>query len=325
MDHLYVEHCAGDIQLADIMTKVLPGVRQEYLAGLIGLGPQVSGAQTSFVRVEAVQAPVVGAEAMPPNPATAFRAANALVLLILLHQVLECRSEGDEDDDNEPVNFDLYVMLLLMTFSVLFIWESGKYCLQRTVRRVSDEEPLVRVAHEDNDEHRLKRERRQEAVRRVIERESEGLRRRLKNEEDDLTAPIVNVQVTTSVPTSSVPDPAPPPPPPFVPPPCGLTNSGGLGLPPEGEGLSASTSSCSSKGVATGSVRRRDCATQTDGSQGLTYEQMCGLETITTSSRTPGALHIFPECHALRNVTSTNRRMFCRYCIQSLRHQNRVG
>ena len=129
---LIVEHCAGDVQLADILTKVLPGVRHEYLAGLIGLAPQVSNAQTSFGGVEAVQASVIEAEVTQPSPVSVCRAANALALLILLQQVLECGSEGDGDEESEPVNFDLYVMLLLMTFSVLFLWESGKQLFAET-------------------------------------------------------------------------------------------------------------------------------------------------------------------------------------------------
>ena len=65
----------------------------------------------------------------------------------------------------------------------------------------------------------------------------------------------------------------------------------------------------------------RTISTQTDGPRGLTEQQLCELEVLTTASKTPGALHIFPDCHALRNVTSTNRRMFCRYCLMNLRQQ----
>lgn len=60
---------------------------------------------------------------------------------------------------------------------------------------------------------------------------------------------------------------------------------------------------------------RREIAVQTDFPRGLTYEEMCSVHLVTTTSRTPGAVHLFPECHALRGVTSTNRRMFCRYCL----------
>ena len=320
-NELIVEHCAGDIQLADILTKVLPGVRHEYLAGLIGLGPQVSDVQTSFVGVEAVQASVVEAEATQPSPVSVYRAANALVLLILLQQVLECRSEDDDFEEQEPVNFDLYVMLLLMTFSVLFIWESGKYCISRVSRNSQGDDPLVRMIRDDSEDHRLKRERRQEAVRRVIERESEGIRRRLSHDVDEGQAPVVNVQVTTSVPASSSSDPLPPPPPPYPPSSRESGGSSGLGLALFEERGASSVEGYSGSSSGT----RKDCATQTDGPQGLTFEQMCGLEMITTTSKTPGALHIFPECHALRNVTSTNRRSVCKYCIQSLRQRGKVS
>ena len=60
---------------------------------------------------------------------------------------------------------------------------------------------------------------------------------------------------------------------------------------------------------------RREVSVQTDPLGGLTHPEMCELEMITSTARTPGAVHIFPNCHALRGVT-TNRRQFCRYCLQ---------
>ena len=196
-------------------------------------------------------------------------------------------------------------------------------CLQRLVRAPQSDDCHVRMVQDEGDEQRLRREKRQEAVRRVIERESEGIRRRLRPDQDEVQPPIVNVQVTTSLPSSSNADPVPPPPPPPV---ASLLREvggpSGLGLSskeePYGAISSGSRSVCSSE-------TRRDCATQTEGPQGLTFDQMCGLEMITTTSKTPGALHIFPECHALRNVTGTNRRMICKYCIQSLRHKGRLS
>ena len=65
----------------------------------------------------------------------------------------------------------------------------------------------------------------------------------------------------------------------------------------------------------------RDTATQTDFPVGLSHVQLCEFEMITTNSRTPGALHLFPQCHALRNVAGTSRRMICRYCLQTLRER----
>ena len=62
---------------------------------------------------------------------------------------------------------------------------------------------------------------------------------------------------------------------------------------------------------------------QTDGATGLTDQQLCEIEIITSSARTPGVLHIFPDCHALRSVSSTNRRTFCRYCLMTLRQRGR--
>ncbi|CAE7273403.1 GIP, partial [Symbiodinium microadriaticum] len=113
------------------------------------------------------------------NPTSLHRAAKALMVMIILQQVLECESAGDDEEGGEPLNIDLYVLVLLLTFSVLFIWESGKYCLSGMCRRNVDVEPSVRMVNDEDDDSRLRRGRRQEAVRRAIEKESEGLRRRL--------------------------------------------------------------------------------------------------------------------------------------------------
>ena len=65
----------------------------------------------------------------------------------------------------------------------------------------------------------------------------------------------------------------------------------------------------------------REVGVQTQPHGGLTEAQLAEIEIITTNARTPGALHLFPHCHALRNVAGTNRRMFCRYCLQALRER----
>ena len=132
---ILVEHCPGDVQLADILTKVLPGSRHEYLSGLIGLGPESVSSKVATVTASANQL----------NPVSLQRAAKALMVMIILQQVMECESVGEEEGEGDPLNIDLYVLVLLLTFSVLFVWESGKYCLSGFCRRDSEVEPRVRM------------------------------------------------------------------------------------------------------------------------------------------------------------------------------------
>ena len=47
----------------------------------------------------------------------------------------------------------------------------------------------------------------------------------------------------------------------------------------------------------------REVAVQTSGPTGLTDQELCEIELTTSSARTPGVLHIFPECHVLRTVS----------------------
>ena len=306
-NEIRVNHCPGDVQLADILTKVLPNTRHEYLSRLIGLGPESVCSKIATVTASATHMP----------PASLHRAAKALMVMIILQQVLECESVGDDEGESDPLNLDLYVLVLLLTFSVLFVWESGKYCLGNFCRRESEDDPIVRMVHDDDDEQRARRGRRQEAVRRAIEKESEGLRKRLtRDEERDVHPPVVNVQVSAVGPNSLV----PPPPPPPVPPDSSVEKGIGF-LSRAATRTGASSSSACDSGRVSSTGTRREIAVQTESPKGLTYEEMCGLELITSSSKIPGAVHIFPECHALRNVTSVNRRMICKYCLQTLKHR----
>ena len=311
-NEIRVDHCPGDVQLADLLTKVLPSTRHEYLSRLIGLGPESVCSKVATVTAEAGQL----------SPACLQRAAKALMVLIILQQVIECESLGEIEEEVDPLNIDLYILVLLLTFSVLFVWESGKYCLGSFCRRDGGDDPSVRMVHDhDDEEQRARRGRRQEAVKRAIEKESEGLRRRLNRDEGvDVSSPLVNVQVSTAGPSSLVP---PPPPPPI--PPDSLIERG-IGLSSHATSRSdTSSSSAVDGGYVSSSGTRREIAVQTESPKGLTYEEMCRLEMITSSSKIPGALHIFPECHALRNVASVNRRMICKYCLQSLRHRESSG
>ena len=61
-----------------------------------------------------------------------------------------------------------------------------------------------------------------------------------------------------------------------------------------------------------------DASTQTNFDRGFTFEDLCG-HMITTSNRTPGALHLFRSCYALRNSAGVQDRMLCRYGLQAVR------
>ena len=308
-NEIRVSHCPGDIQLADILTKVLPSARHEYLSRLIGLGPESVSSKVATV--------IAGANRM--NQASLHRAARALMVMIILQQVIECESVDEDEGEGDPLNIDLYVLGLLLTFSVLFVWESGKYCLNGFCRKGCEDEPRVKMVRDEDDEANLRRGRRQEAVRRAIEKESEGIRKRLnKDEGSEIPPPLISVQVG-----GLTPNPVTPPPPPIPPEQPSGYGTGFSSRTKTRSGASSSTAVEGGFGLSTGN--RREVATQTEVPKGLTYEEMCGLEMITSSSRTPGALHIFPECHALRNVTGTDRRRICRYCLQSLKHREATG
>ena len=60
---------------------------------------------------------------------------------------------------------------------------------------------------------------------------------------------------------------------------------------------------------------RREVAVQTEEGRGITFAELHDIQVTTSTSRTPGVVHLFPGCHALRGV-NTNRRQFCRYCLQ---------
>ena len=210
-----------------------------------------------------------------------------------------------------------------MTLSILFIWESCKYCTRTCCR--SREPDCVRVSMVRDDEVPVeRRSKRQEAVRRAIEREAGGLRFRGEAERarEEPTFPLecdvpstmldvsVNIRPATRTERASS---------------STSVQEFTQGLAPSGPGLPSSSN------IPSGEVSRtpqevranfpshREVSTQTEFYQGLTYQQMCDVDLLTTSSKTPSAVHLFPNCHALRNVSSVQNRSFCRYCLTSAR------
>ena len=263
-----------------------------------------------------------------------------LALIILLH--LEQVEGADEEGSvAEPLGLELSLMIVLLTMSVLFLWESGKACARACCMRRQDESLEVRMIHADDEGQQARRNKRQEAVRKAIEREvQEGdIRRRAFNSaEGGDSSPRVHSYVHVQVGADSLTSREPPPPPPEAPSRDGFRSSshgvtGGAAPssqapspPPPPPYRPASPQSDSQvQGQGKGMRSVVETSTQTEPDSGLTFTELCELHVVTTSSRSPGALHLFPTCHALRNVTSTQDRMFCRYCLQAVREGRRRG
>ena len=194
---------------------------------------------------------------------------------------------------------------------------------------------------DDTDGHRARRGRRQDAVRRAIERElgGEGLRQRgstsgtsgLQPEAssgDPRFTSYVHVQLDSNSPHR--PMDFEPPMPTFAASrgPQASSEIGFGGAQPSSSSpvpvdLPATQTSRpqadpSSSGFSQPRRVMSDASTQTV-ERSLTIQELCELQVVTTTGRGPGALHLFSNCHALCNVSSTHQRMFCRYCLQAAR------
>ena len=310
---LSVKHCPGEVQLADILTKALPAPRLEHLNGMIGIGiPELN--DPSIQTVAAASRSFRSLETSPEGQGM------ILVLALLMSQLQPASSQ--EEEDNDHVDLDLYVIVVMMACSILFIWELGKHCLRQCIRQPGTE---FQVAAVRSAEVEARRSRRQEAIRRAIERETgdsgvpEGTIEGAHTPSLLPSNPPASQQVTVNVSTPPTADPAsspsqqrptwtlvrpPTPPIPDPPPPPPDTQDRGT--------------SVRNRGTFQGS---REVGVQTDGPPGLSDVQLCELEMITSSARTPGVMHLFPDCHVLRTVPNTNRRTFCRYCLMTLRQR----
>ena len=218
------------------------------------------------------------------------------------------------------------MMVLMLTFSVLFLREAGKACLHTCCgTRGSTRVAALRA---EADEQQDRRHRRQEAVRRAIAAETEGMHSRRGEVVEEINPPVqgypdppvhayVHVQVEA---------PRPPPPPcherqgPFD-----LAARSSSELPGERPSPPMRGSSSATyvppppvpfRGLVGDPPARREVAVQTEESRGITFAELHEIQGTTSTSRTPGVVHLFPGCHALRGV-NTNRRQFCRYCLQA--------
>ena len=296
-NEICVAHCPGDVQPADILTKILPGPRHQALSTMLGLGPphQVARVTTDGDQIDRVR----------------LQGLSVWLVAVLIMLQTQQGASAEEEEIERGIGPELSLIIVMMALSVLFVWEVGKYCLQWCFRAPYQ----VRSVRPDDQDTR--RSRRQEAVRRAIAIEAEGLRRRRESStEEEL---VVNSEVS-----------AIPPPPPqvdFYPEPRS-SSSAGLLRPPvpdtdrefsitrPGFGQSSVVPPPPPVRVNESTNQRCDVGIQTDEPRGITYDELHEIQVLTSTSRTPGVVHLFPGCHALRGV-STNRRHFCKYCLQA--------
>ena len=51
------------------------------------------------------------------------------MILMFLSQLL-CSGAMEVEEEAEPLNLELSAIVVMLLFSVLFVWESGRYCLR---------------------------------------------------------------------------------------------------------------------------------------------------------------------------------------------------
>ena len=160
-NHLRVLHCPGEVQLADTLTKALPHPRLVDLNTMLGLG------QPSHIdpTVQAVMITSRAFQNLEPSEGQSV----LLILALMMTQVVPAASQ--EEDNIEGVSLDLYIVGVMLACSILFFWELGKHCVRECIclRRSGPSVASVRADDETQLERRL---RRQDAVRRAVEREA---------------------------------------------------------------------------------------------------------------------------------------------------------
>ena len=326
-------HCPGEYQLAEALTKALPAPRLKTLNGLIGVGDPTATADPT---VRAVMITSSAFQGLDPSEGQSMM----LILALMMIQVTPAASQEEDEEAYEGLGLDLWIVGSFLAFLLLVVWETGKHCLRRCC--LSKTDPVVQAVAADQTQQE-RRERRQEAVRRALERETgDGLRQRnttgSTSEHGDATTPgcrsggssssHVHVHVTTPTTLPNLSGSPPPPPPPIQSPRHWTFAASSTSVP---DPPPPPTSEVSSKGFSKGPSRghseghrdhqtSRDIAVQTTGPTGLSDQELCEIE-FTTSARTTGVLHIFPECHVLRTVSTTHRRTICRYCLMTLRQR----
>eukprot|EP00439_Symbiodinium_sp_Y106_P003270 s2292_g1.t1 len=235
-EEIEVLHCPGDLQLADCLTKALLKARLEELCKLLGLGPPQDPSKIARVVSQVPEAQPLGdpTRVLTPSGVEPIRSALLpagtgsnqdhvrawLTVLVFLLQAELGDALAEDEIVGEPLNLELPFLVVLMVLSVLFLWESARFCLGRCCTRRDDAVAVRMVSADDEDEQRqVRRGRRQETVRRAIAREldGEGLRQRAVVGEGHEPlrvpdAPFLRVQVEAQHFPSALDLPPPPPP-----------------------------------------------------------------------------------------------------------------
>ena len=186
-DEIVVEHCPGDVQLADMLTKALPKPRHEMLGRLLGftfkeaLVPSQPPEAIRTAQVPTEPHQQVFAEPRQQGEIDPrLRGVGLWLIGVLLYsQVGQSRgtqsSEAySESELPDPVSLELSLMMLMMILSTLFLWETARHCVRECCSRRNGGVHEVRMVREDGDEVATRRQRRQDAVRRAIEQEVQG-------------------------------------------------------------------------------------------------------------------------------------------------------
>ena len=146
-----VTHCRGEIQKADLLTKVLSAARTRFLCELLQLGAE-------FVGPEPEQsAGPTAVRSLAGTPTACFQG------LMLLLQASRCLGSTEASEEGGvPIEWpwELGLATLLVVLSTLFLWEaSGAPC-----RRRAEVEPRVRAVNAHKKDRRSRKLREQVAA-----------------------------------------------------------------------------------------------------------------------------------------------------------------
>ncbi|OLP97725.1 Copia protein [Symbiodinium microadriaticum] len=139
-----VTHCRGEIQKADLMTKVLSAARTRFLCDLLQLGAEMTAPEPE------TQEESVAVRSLSSVPATCLQ---GLLLLLQASNCVETSSEDGETGVAIEWPWELGIATLLVVLSTLFIWEaSGAPC-----RRRAEPRPTVRAVNAHKKDRRSRR------------------------------------------------------------------------------------------------------------------------------------------------------------------------
>ena len=139
-----VTHCRGEVQKADLMTKVLSAARTRYLCDLLQLGAEPTAPELG------TQEEPTAVRSLSSMSATCFQ---GLLLLLQAGNCVGASDEGGESGVAIEWPWELGIATLLVVLSTLFIWEaSGAPC-----RRRAETGPTVRAINAHKKDRRSRR------------------------------------------------------------------------------------------------------------------------------------------------------------------------